>query len=51
VRRLAQARRPETQVYGLGSDVVFDCLFGLRAPPFARPHEPQEQPAPIALKV
>jgi len=50
-RRLAQARRPETQVYGLGSDVVFDCLFGLRAPPFARPHEPQEQPAPIALKV
>lgn len=28
VSRLSQARRPKTQVYGLGSDVVFDCMLG-----------------------
>jgi riboflavin-specific deaminase-like protein len=28
VARLAEARRPETAVYGLGSDVVFDCMLG-----------------------
>lgn len=38
ISRLAQARRPETQVYGLGSDVVFDCLVGTRAAPCAWPH-------------
>ena len=38
VARLAQARRPETRVYGLGSDVVFDCLLGARAEPCAWPH-------------
>ena len=25
VERLSQARRPETRVYGLGSDILFDC--------------------------
>jgi riboflavin-specific deaminase-like protein len=38
ITRLAQARRPETQVYGLGSDVVFDCLVGARAAACAWPH-------------
>jgi riboflavin-specific deaminase-like protein len=38
ISRLAQARRPETQVYGLGSDVVFDCLVGTQAAPCAWPH-------------
>jgi len=38
ISRLAQARRPETQVYGLGSDVVFDCLVGTQATPCAWPH-------------
>jgi len=28
VQTLAAAMRPETRVYGLGSDVVFDCRFG-----------------------
>lgn len=47
VARLAQARRPETRVYGLGSDVVFDCLVGARAEPCAWPHA--AIPAPAAL--
>jgi len=38
ISRLAQARRPETQVYGLGSDVVFDCLVGTQAAASAWPH-------------
>ncbi|WP_297774690.1 RibD family protein [uncultured Roseovarius sp.] len=38
VAKLAEARRPETQVYGLGSDVVFDCLVGARAEARAWPH-------------
>lgn len=41
VARLAQARRPETQVYGLGSDVVFDCLVGARGAACAWPHAVQ----------
>lgn len=28
VARLSDALRPETHVYGLGTDVVFDCAFG-----------------------
>lgn len=28
VPRLADALRPETHVYGLGSDVIFDCVLG-----------------------
>jgi riboflavin-specific deaminase-like protein len=28
IARLADALRPETHVYGLGSDVVFDCALG-----------------------
>jgi len=27
IATLAQARRPETHVYGLGSDVLFDCVL------------------------
>jgi len=38
ISRLAQARRPETQVYGLGSDVVFDCLVGTHVATCAWPH-------------
>lgn len=38
VARLAQARRPETQVYGLGSDVVFDCLLGKESVSHVWPH-------------
>lgn len=28
VQTLSQALRPETRVFGLGSDIVFDCAFG-----------------------
>ena len=45
VARLTEALRPETQVYGLGSDVVFDCLLGKSAMACAWPHAPR---APIA---
>lgn len=41
VAKLAQARRPETQIYGLGSDVLFDCLMGTRAQAQAWPHAKQ----------
>lgn len=41
IAKLAQARRPETQVYGLGSDVVFDCLMGTRAQAQVWPHAKQ----------
>lgn len=47
VTRLAEARRPETRIYGLGSDVVFDCLLGPRAARCAWPHA---QPVPAALQ-
>jgi riboflavin-specific deaminase-like protein len=47
VDTLAQARRPQMQVYGLGSDVVFDCDFtpAVTRPPLcahsaAHPHRP-----------
>ena len=32
ITSLAQAMRPETQTYNLGSDVVFDCLMAANAP-------------------
>lgn len=38
VARLAEARRPETRVYGLGTDVVFDCRLGAPVAPGALPH-------------
>lgn len=38
VARLTQARRPETQVYGLGSDVLFDCVMGVRVAAEVWPH-------------
>lgn len=41
VARLAEAMRPETRVYALGSDIVFDCEVGLAACGTA-------QPAPLA---
>ncbi|MGR3545747.1 MAG: RibD family protein [Roseovarius sp.] len=41
VARLAQARRPETQVYGLGSDVLFDCVMGARVAAEVWPHARQ----------
>ncbi len=28
IARLADALRPETRVYGLGTDVIFDCALG-----------------------
>jgi riboflavin-specific deaminase-like protein len=31
VQTLSQAMRPETRVFGLGSDIVFDCAFGAMA--------------------
>jgi riboflavin-specific deaminase-like protein len=31
VQTLSQALRPETRVFGLGSDIVFDCAFGAMA--------------------
>ena len=40
VDRLADALRPDTRVYGLGSDIVFDCGLGPRAELARRPlHE------------
>ena len=48
VASLADALRPETRVYGLGSDVVFDCALG--APGSAsRSQCPTTQPA-VSLK-
>ncbi|WP_304617058.1 RibD family protein [Paracoccus sp. (in: a-proteobacteria)] len=42
VDRLADALRPDTRVYGLGSDIVFDCGLGPRAELARRPmHERQ----------
>ena len=41
VTKLSQARRPETQIYGLGSDVLFDCLMGARAQARIWPHAEQ----------
>lgn len=41
VAKLAQARRPEMQVFGLGSDVVFDCLMGTRVQAQVWPHAKQ----------
>jgi riboflavin biosynthesis pyrimidine reductase len=41
VARLSQARRPETQVYGLGSDVLFDCVMGARVAAEVWPHARQ----------
>ena len=38
ITSLAQAMRPETQTYNLGSDVVFDCLLAANAPVPARCH-------------
>lgn len=47
VARLADALRPETRVYGLGTDVVFDCdLAGGRA---SRSEWPTTQDAPASL--
>lgn len=46
VARLSQARRPETQVYSLGSDVVFDCIVGPHVAGCAWPHAAQ----PTALR-
>jgi len=37
VARLSEAMRPETSVYALGSDVVFDCVVGRSA--LSRPSE------------
>lgn len=41
VTKLSQARRPETQIYGLGSDVLFDCLMGARTQARIWPHAEQ----------
>ncbi len=46
VASLSQARRPETQTYTLGSDVLFDCAFTPSAPRTLRAnyeHHPQNQ--------
>lgn len=37
VARLADALRPDTRVYGLGSDIVFDCGLGTHAELARRP--------------
>ncbi len=31
IDRLAEARRPEVQVYNIGTDIVFDCNFRVEA--------------------
>jgi len=49
VARLADALRPETRVYGLGSDVIFDCALG--APGIASTSQcPTTQAAVAALR-
>lgn len=42
VERLSQARRPVTEVYDMGSDVLFDCV--LRAPSAVRQCQKVEMP-------
>ncbi|WP_267967546.1 dihydrofolate reductase family protein [Neorhizobium galegae] len=31
IDRLSEARRPEVQVYNIGTDIVFDCNFRMEA--------------------
>jgi riboflavin-specific deaminase-like protein len=48
IARLADALRPETRVYGLGTEVVFDCALGGSASTSAWPTT--QEPVPLAAR-
>jgi riboflavin-specific deaminase-like protein len=52
IERLSEALRPRTTVYGLGSDVIFDCALELSgsASRSRWPTSAEEIPAPIAAR-
>lgn len=49
IARLADALRPETRVYGLGTDVVFDCALGPGSASTSR-WPTTHEPAPLAAR-
>lgn len=48
VERLEDALRPETRIYGLGSDIVFDCAFGPRHAQVDRTRHAHPHLAPVS---
>ncbi len=50
IARLADALRPETRVYGLGADVIFDCALGAPGVASTSQCPTVQPPAPLAAR-
>lgn len=47
ISTLAQARRPETNVYNLGTDILFDCALSIRNTPPAKCQSSKHSEQPV----